>query len=65
MEYKDAEMKEWIIRELPHWIEERPALRQQLVDVLSSAPMRLRMTYEEFLQWADEDTLAEWVNGEP
>ena len=22
------------------------------------------MTYEEFLDWADEDTLAEWVNGE-
>lgn len=25
---------------------------------------RLRMTYEEFLQWRDEDTLAEWVDGE-
>ncbi len=24
----------------------------------------MKMTYEEFLQWADEDTLAEWVNGE-
>ena len=24
----------------------------------------LRMSYEEFLDWADEDTLAEWVNGE-
>lgn len=23
-----------------------------------------QMTYEEFLEWADEDTLAEWVNGE-
>ena len=23
-----------------------------------------RMTYEEFLAWADEDTLAEWVDGE-
>lgn len=23
-----------------------------------------RMTYEEFLEWADEDTRAEWVNGE-
>lgn len=23
-----------------------------------------KMTYEEFLAWADEDTLAEWVNGE-
>lgn len=25
---------------------------------------RLKMSYEEFLQWADEDTHAEWVNGE-
>ena len=25
---------------------------------------RLRMTYEEFLAWADEDIHAEWVNGE-
>jgi Uma2 family endonuclease len=24
----------------------------------------LRMTYEQFLEWADEDTNAEWVNGE-
>src|SRR5437660_7260810 len=23
-----------------------------------------RMTYEEFLEWADEDTRAEWVDGE-
>jgi Uma2 family endonuclease len=23
-----------------------------------------RMTYEQFLEWAEEDTLAEWVNGE-
>jgi len=28
----------------------------------SSPP--LKMTYEEFLQWADEDTWAEWVDGE-
>src|SRR5947207_8453687 len=28
-----------------------------------SAPP-LKMTYEEFLEWADEDTRAEWVNGE-
>jgi Uma2 family endonuclease len=26
--------------------------------------MPLKMTYEEFLAWADEDTLAEWVDGE-
>ncbi len=28
------------------------------------APSPRRMTYEEFLDWADEDTLAEWVDGE-
>jgi Uma2 family endonuclease len=30
---------------------------------VTEAPLP-RMTYEEFLQWADEDTRAEWVNGE-
>src|SRR5262245_4097909 len=30
--------------------------------VLSRPP--IKMTYEEFLAWADEDTRAEWVNGE-
>jgi Uma2 family endonuclease len=34
----------------------------------STAPttqeQRLRMSYEEFLAWADEDVHAEWVNGE-
>jgi Uma2 family endonuclease len=38
-------------------------LRQQLLEALA-APARPKMTYEEFLNWADEDTLAEWVNGE-
>ncbi|MEI2608790.1 MAG: hypothetical protein V9G20_09185 [Candidatus Promineifilaceae bacterium] len=27
-------------------------------------PKNNRMSYEEFLAWADEDTLAEWVDGE-
>jgi Uma2 family endonuclease len=38
-----------------------PALRQQIMETLERPP---RLTYEEFLDWADEDTLAEWVNGE-
>lgn len=37
------------------------------LDVLALLAMREdeapRMTYEEFLEWADEDTLAEWVDG--
>ena len=28
------------------------------------APPPAPVTWEEFLAWADEDTLAEWVNGE-
>jgi Uma2 family endonuclease len=42
-------------------------LRQQLLEALLAAPQpsaRPKMTYEEFLAWADEDTLAEWVDGE-
>jgi Uma2 family endonuclease len=31
---------------------------------VSVAEPPLRMTYDEFLDWADEDTLAEWVDGE-
>ena len=42
-----------------------PALRQQLLEaLLPEQPATRKMTYEEFLAWADEDTLAEWVNGE-
>lgn len=39
-------------------------LRRQLLALLSAVPQpELRMTYEEFLNWVDEDTLAEWVDG--
>lgn len=38
-------------------------LRQRLLAILL-APPRRRMTYQEFLAWADEDTLAEWEDGE-
>jgi len=34
--------------------------RQVILAALSGPP---RMTFEEFLDWADEDTLAEWVKG--
>jgi Uma2 family endonuclease len=30
----------------------------------SAAPLPTRMSYEEFLDWCDEDTLAEWVDGQ-
>jgi Uma2 family endonuclease len=43
------------------------ALKQHILRLVADAlehPRHLRMTYEEFLDWADEDTLAEWVDGE-
>jgi Uma2 family endonuclease len=42
---------------------ERP-LRRQMLDVLLAPAQPARMSYEEFLAWLDEDTLAEWVDGE-
>jgi len=40
------------------------SLRRQLLEVLLAPAEPRKMTYEEFLAWADEDTLAEWVDGE-
>ncbi len=40
------------------------SLRRQLLEVLLAPVEPRKMTYEEFLAWADEDTLAEWVDGE-
>jgi Uma2 family endonuclease len=40
------------------------ALRRKLLDTLLTSSRRIKMSYEEFLAWAGEDTLAEWVNGE-
>jgi Uma2 family endonuclease len=56
-----------IFRELPGWIEQNPALRKRLREALRELPAQAEespMTYEEFLDWVDEDTLAEWVDGE-
>jgi Uma2 family endonuclease len=39
-------------------------LRRRLLEVLLEPLRPRRMSYEEFLAWADEDTLAEWVDGE-
>jgi Uma2 family endonuclease len=39
-------------------------LRRRLLEVLLESARPRKMTYEEFLAWADEDTLAEWVDGE-
>ncbi len=63
--YTVEEVERLVAEELPRWILERPALREQLQIILLSSEnpptQRRRMTYAEFLEWADEDTLAEWV----
>jgi len=41
-----------------------PRTRSREPAVAATAPEKRKMTYEEFLAWADEDTLAEWVDGE-
>ncbi|HHH42233.1 MAG TPA: Uma2 family endonuclease [Chloroflexi bacterium] len=38
-------------------------LRRELIELLLAPPQERRMSYEAFLEWADEDTLAEWVDG--
>lgn len=39
-------------------------VEQQTVKVSRKEPSREELTHEAFLDWADEDTLAEWVGGE-
>ena len=71
------EVKQLVLEGLPVWIEELPDLRLRLQQAIGKIPDETlrpfgyaqgrpspRMTYEEFLDWADEDTLAEWVDGE-
>ena len=55
------------IQQLIRELEATPEFRHRLSRVLAQeqpSNQRPRMTYEEFLEWADEDTLAEWVHGE-
>lgn len=60
------EVKKLVTEGLPDWIEEEPILRRRLREMMGQipTPAAAKMTYEEFLDWADEDTLAEWVDGE-
>ena len=59
-------VRKLITEELPDWIEEQPELRRRLRERIGELPHQAakKMTYEEFLAWANEDTLAEWVDGE-
>ena len=44
---------------LPRWLQE---IKDD--EKLPVSPAERKMSYEEFLEWANEDTLAEWVNGD-
>lgn len=55
------------VEELIHQIETEPTLRQRLASALitpESKSQPTKISYQQFLEWADEDTLAEWVNGD-
>ena len=39
-------------------------MTHQTITTPEAAERRLKMTYDEFLDWADEDVHAEWVDGE-
>jgi Uma2 family endonuclease len=69
------QLEQVIVAELPRWVATHPSLRAQLWDALSDEAQDRAssgtpsgalfcpppMTYPEFLAWADEDTLAEWI----
>ena len=63
-------VQELLVQDVRNFLDrigKEPALQQGVTALLSAAraaPQPRRMTYEEFLDWADEDTLAEWENGE-
>jgi Uma2 family endonuclease len=61
-----TELKRLVTEGLPDWIAEQPELRRRLRETMREVPHQppQRMSYEEFLAWANEDTLAEWVDGE-
>ncbi len=55
------------VKEFFEKVEHEPALQEGLETLLNAVqlpePQPDRMTYEQFLEWADEDTFAEWENG--
>lgn len=59
----ESELIKLVTEKLPAWLDEEPELRRRLQEALQSRVTPRRMTYQEFLAWADEDTLAEWVDG--
>jgi len=64
-----AEASEQLLHHLnelaPGWSAQQPDLAQRLTLALADDPNQLlaQMSYEEFLDWLDEDTFAEWEDG--
>ncbi len=55
------------VRKFIRQVERDPKLSHNLSVLLESASKRTskaQISYQEFLEWADEDTLAEWIDGE-
>lgn len=52
-------LKDITFQYLPHWLEEFGNGK-----TFTRSVSKQKMSYEAFLEWADEDTLAEWVDGE-
>lgn len=46
------------------WVAPAPPRIKPIFVPVSIKPQRLRMSYEEYLRWADEDVHTEWVDGE-
>ena len=56
-----------MLEKLIHEIEVAPELKERLSSVLLTSPalpQKKRTSYQQFLEWADEDTLAEWIDGD-
>jgi len=59
-------LEERIAQIAPKWLAGKPNLRERLAEVLADHPQELllpAMSFEEFLVWANDDNLAEWVEG--
>lgn len=51
-----------VVADLPRWVEAHPKLRARLREafIAEESASPLQVTYEDFLNWVDEDTLIEW-----
>jgi Uma2 family endonuclease len=61
-----AELERDLKAALPEWIDQEPARWQQIQYALRRASYSgaVFASFDEFIDWLDEDTSAEWLNGE-